>query len=53
MDLLERMAKLVRQEAEKARVSVRNARRDALDAMKPAFNSEDERQRAKKQVGGP
>lgn len=52
MEGLKAMSKLAGQETEKAKTSVRHARHKALDAVKKAFKSTDERARAEKEVRG-
>jgi len=46
------MAKMVSQEAEKAKTSVRSVRHKALDAVKKAFRAADDRARMDKEVSG-
>jgi len=44
------MMKMVRQEAEKAKTSVRSIRHKALEAVKKEYRSADDRKRAEKEV---
>lgn len=51
MEYIQSMIKLVRQEVEKAKGSVRNVRHKALEAVKKEFRSADERRRTEREVG--
>lgn len=45
------MTKMVRQEAEKGKTSVRSVRHKALEAIKKSFKAVDDRKRFEKEVG--